>query len=255
MSEQKMPDRRVALSLLAHPDDAEFVCGGTLCRLADAGWEIHIATSTPGDCGTVDLSQNEIAEIRRAEGAAGAAVIGATYHCLEERDVNVIFDRASGQKAIDLFRKVAPTLVFAHPRLDYMLDHEQTHLMARQAAFAYPVPNASKLPRIEGSTVPWLYYCDPLGGQNPYTGAVVEPTCRIDISEQFERKTEMLVCHASQREWLQSHHGMDEYVEAMKRHSAMRGEQTGVEYAEAFVQHMGHPYPTFDILTELFGAK
>ena len=25
--------------------------------------------------------------------------------------------------------------------------------------------------------------------------------------------------------------------------------------AEAFVQHRGHPYPTFDLLNELFGAK
>lgn len=252
---EEMPDRRVALSLLAHPDDAEFVCAGTLCRLADAGWEIHIATSTPGDCGSAELSQEEIAEIRRGEGKAAADLIGAAYHCLEERDVNVVFDHASGKKAIDLFRKVAPSLVFAHPRLDYMLDHEQTHLMARRAAFAYPIPNASRLPRIEGSAVPWLYYCDPLGGVNPYNNELVQPSCRIDISAQFERKTEMLVCHASQREWLRSHHGMDEYVEAMKRHSAMRGKEIGVDYAEAFVQHLGHPYPTSDILTDLFGAK
>ncbi len=250
-----MPDRRVALSLLAHPDDAELVCGGTLCRLVDAGWEVHIATASPGDCGTVDLSQEEIAEIRRKEGAAAAAVIGATYHCLEERDINVVFDRESGKKAIDLFRKIAPSLVFAHPRLDYMLDHEQTHLLARRAAFAYPIPNSSKLPLIEGSSIPWLYYCDPISGVNPYTGVMVEPDCLIDITEQCDRKTEMLVCHASQREWLRSHHGMDEYVEAMKRHSAMRGEKMGVKYAEAFTQHMGHPYPTSDILSELFGNK
>ena len=255
LSDLQMPDRRVALSLLAHPDDAEFVCGGTLCRLAEAGWEIHIATATPGDCGTMELSQEQIAEIRRKEGAAAAALIGATFHCLEERDVNVIFDQATGKKAIDLFRKVAPTLVFAHPRLDYMLDHEQTHLLARRAAFAYPAPNASKLPRLEGSQVPWLYYCDPIGGVNPYSGEKVDATCRIDITEQFGKKTEMLVCHASQREWLQAHHGMDEYVEAMKRHSAMRGDELAVEYAEAFVQHMGHPYPTTDLLTELFGEK
>ena len=255
MSEVEIPDRRVALSLLAHPDDAEFVCGGTLCRLAEAGWEVHIATASPGDCGTVDLSPSEIAEIRRKEGAAAAAVIGATYHCLEERDVNVVFDRESGKKAIDLFRKIAPTLVFAHPRLDYMLDHEQTHLLARRAAFAYPIPNSSQLPLLEGSSVPWLYYCDPLGGTNPYTGVVVEPGCLIDITQQYDRKKEMLVCHASQREWLRSHHGIDEYVEAMKRHSLMRGENAGVKYAEAFVQHLGHPYPTFDLLTELFGTR
>jgi LmbE family N-acetylglucosaminyl deacetylase len=30
------PSRRVALSFLAHPDDAEILCDGTLIRLADA---------------------------------------------------------------------------------------------------------------------------------------------------------------------------------------------------------------------------
>ena len=250
-----VPDRRVALSLLAHPDDAEFVCAGTLCRLADAGWEIHIATATPGDCGSAELDGVEIADVRRKEGAAAARVLGATFHCLEERDVNVVFDSSSGKKAIDLLRKIAPSMVFAHPRLDYMLDHEQTHLLARRATFAYPVRNASELPRIEGSAVPWLYYCDPRFGVDPYTNEPVEPTCRIDISDQVERKTEMLVCHASQREWLRSHHGMDEYVDAMKQHSATRGKELGVRYAEAFVQHRGHPYPTFDLLNELFGAK
>ena len=44
---------KVALSFLAHPDDAEFLCAGTLIRLAEAGWEVHIATATPGDCGTM----------------------------------------------------------------------------------------------------------------------------------------------------------------------------------------------------------
>jgi len=252
---QEIPKRRVVLSLLAHPDDAEFLCAGVLCRLADAGWEVHIATASPGDCGTVDLSQEEIAAIRRKEGAAAAEVIGATYHCLEERDVNVVFDRESGKKAIDLLRKVAPSIVIAHPRLDYMLDHEQTHLMARRAAFGYPIPNASALPLVEGSAVPWLYYCDPIGAINPYSGEKVAATCRIDITDQIQRKTEMLVRHASQREWLRSHHGMDEYVESMKRQSAMRGEELGVPYAEAFTQHLGHPYPANDILSEILGGK
>ena len=40
-----------ALAILAHPDDAEFLCAGTLVRLAcERGWSIHIATMTPGDC-------------------------------------------------------------------------------------------------------------------------------------------------------------------------------------------------------------
>jgi len=43
--------RRV-LAVMAHPDDAEMLCAGTLIRLHEAGWEVHIATAAAGDCGT-----------------------------------------------------------------------------------------------------------------------------------------------------------------------------------------------------------
>ena len=43
----------VLLTLLAHPDDAEFLCGGTLIRLIrDKKWQVHIASMTEGDCGS-----------------------------------------------------------------------------------------------------------------------------------------------------------------------------------------------------------
>lgn len=248
------PKRRTVLSFLAHPDDAEILCGGTLIRLRELGWEVHIATATPGDCGSATLSAEEIAAIRREEGAAAARLIGATYHCLEERDVNVIFDKAANRKAIDLFREISPSLVITHPRHDYMLDHEQVHLLARSAAFSFPIPNASALPLAEGATIPWLYYCDPIEGRDPYSGQQVVPTVYVDITSVLDRKTEMLASHASQREWLHSHHGIDEYIEAMKRQSALRGDEIDTEYAEAFIQHRGHAFPESDILQELLGG-
>lgn len=249
-----VPTRRVALSFLAHPDDAEYQCAGTLIRLAAAGWEIHIASAAQGDCGTVSHSREEIASIRKQEGIAAAARIGATYHCLEEFDLQLIFDRSSNRKTLDLFRQIAPTLLFTHARHDYMLDHEQVHLMARSAAFGYSAPNSSTFPLIEGSAIPWLYYCDPVTGHDPYTGDSVSPTTVVDISSQIGEKAEMLACHASQREWLRAHHGMDEYIEAMRRHSRERGAEFGVTYAEAFVQHRGHPYPQNDLLADLFAS-
>ncbi len=246
------PKRRVAMTLLAHPDDAEILCAGTLIRLADAGWQVHIATVANGDCGTATLGRTEIAAIRHQEGISAAAKIGATYHCLEEPDVHVAFDKLTISKTIDLLRRVAPTLLFTHPRHDYMLDHEQTHLLARAAAFSYAMPNASKLPLIDGSAIPWVYYCDPVEGRDPYTGERVTPSTCIDVTDQLDRKVEMLGCHASQRDWLRAHHGMDEYIDAMKRYCAERGQQIGAAYAEAFVQHRGHPFPTNDLLTEMF---
>ena len=42
--------RKVVLSVLAHPDDAEFLCAGALIRLVkEHGWEAHIASMTPGE--------------------------------------------------------------------------------------------------------------------------------------------------------------------------------------------------------------
>src|SRR5204862_897936 len=83
----------VVLSILAHPDDAEFLCAGTLIRLArDKGWQVHIASMTPGDCGSAELPPEEISRVRRAEGAQAAALIGASYHCLEERDLLVTYN-------------------------------------------------------------------------------------------------------------------------------------------------------------------
>lgn len=247
--------RKVALSFLAHPDDAEILCAGTLIRLAAEGWEIHIATATPGDCGSATLPAEEIASIRRGEAAAAAQLIGATYHCLEERDVNVLYDHPANRKAIDLFRQIAPTLVFTHPRHDYMLDHEQVHLLARSATFSFPIPNASSLPLPTGAAVPWLYFCDPIERLDPYTGVRMLSSTFVDITNVMSRKIEMLACHASQRDWLRSHHGMDEYVEAMKQHGADRGKEVGHDYAEAFVQHRGHAYPQANLIHEILGGN
>ncbi|WP_315851083.1 PIG-L family deacetylase [Blastopirellula marina] len=241
----------VVLCFMAHPDDAEILCGGVLIRLGQLGWDVHIATAANGDCGSENLGREEIAAIRKQEGIAAAHSIGGTYHTLAEPDVNVVFDQATNRKAIDLFRQINPTLVITHPREDYMLDHEQTHLLARSAAFSFPIPNASSLPRLPNAHIPHLYYADPVEGKDPYTGQMVTPTTVIDISAQIDQKAEMLACHASQRDWLRAHHGMDEYLEAMKRFSAHRGSLIGVDYAEAFRQHLGHAFPENDLLAEL----
>ena len=245
--------RQVVLALLAHPDDAEILCAGTLARLAAAAWEVHIATAAPGDCGTATEDRFAISARRTREAMAAAALIGATYHCLDERDGMVMYDKPALQKTVDLFRRVAPSLVFAHARVDYMLDHEQASLLARGASFIYAAPNISAFPVLPGSGVPHMYYCDPVEGLD-LTGNRVRPTTYVDVTGQLEKKAQMLACHASQRDWLLAHHGMDEYIDAMRRHAAMRGAEVGLPAAEAFVQHRGHAYPHNDLLQELFGV-
>src|SRR5438067_13360763 len=95
----------VILSILAHPDDAEFLCAGTLIRLVrEHGWQVHIATMTPGDCGSAELPSEEISRIRRCEGAKAASLIGAQYHCLEERDLLIAYTERALERVTRLLR-------------------------------------------------------------------------------------------------------------------------------------------------------
>jgi hypothetical protein len=70
----------------------------------------------------------------------------------------------------------------------------------------------------------------------------------------MEKKTAMLACHASQRDWLLAHHHVDEYLDSMRRHAALRGKRAGTAAAEAFVQHRGHAYPKEDVLAAMMRA-
>ena len=241
------------LALMAHPDDAEFLCAGTLIRLRqEHGFDVHIASMTPGDCGSAFNTPEEISHIRRQEGASAAALIGARYHCLEERDLLVFYNEPTLAKVTRLLRSIQPSIVFTHSPTDYMLDHEMTSVLTRAACFAAPIPNflpgqdlGPPLPAI-----PHLYYCDPIGGADAL-GKPVTPELHIDISSVIDQKTAMLACHASQRDWLLKHHGLDQYILAMRDWGARRGAEIGAAFAEGFRQHLGHSYPHDNILAKL----
>ncbi|MBY0232850.1 MAG: PIG-L family deacetylase [Gemmataceae bacterium] len=243
------------LTVLAHPDDAEFLCGGTLARLRrEKGWAVHIASMAPGDCGSAELGPEEIAAVRRAEGAAAAAVIGASYHCLEERDLRIVYGEGPLEKVVRLMRAVRPRIVLAHSPADYMLDHEESSRIVRAAAFAAAVPNFQVAkgmpPPLEH--IPHVYYCDAIEGKGPL-GDAIAPGLLIDVSAVMEEKAAMLAAHASQRDWLRKQHGMDHYIEAMREWSAHRGREKGCAFAEGFRQHRGHSYPQDDLLGALLG--
>ncbi len=246
----------VILSVLAHPDDAEFLCAGTLTRLArERSWGVHIASMTPGDCGSAELPPDEIARVRRAEGAAAAAVIGAAYHCVEERDLRIAYGEGPLERVVRLLRQVRPAVVLTHSPADYMLDHEQTSTIVRAACFAAAVPNflCERIAERPLEHVPHLYYCDAIEGKDLF-GQPVEPAFCVDVSAVIETKAEMLGRHASQREWLRKQHGMDQYVAAMRQWGEERGLPRGAGYAEGFRQHLGHSYPQGNLLGELLGV-
>src|SRR5262249_45361237 len=166
--EARMAD--VVLSVLAHPDDAEFLCAGTLLRLArEHGCEGHLASVPPGDCGSVELPPDEIARTRRGEGARAAALLRGRYHCLEERDLLVFYNERTVERVTRLLRLVRPRVVLTHSPADYMLDHEMTSTVVRAAAFAAPIPNflAERGLGPVLRQIPHPYYCDPIEGKHP----------------------------------------------------------------------------------------
>jgi LmbE family N-acetylglucosaminyl deacetylase len=248
-----MSNRKCVLALGAHPDDVEFLCAGTLALLHQKGWEVHIATMTPGDCGSETLSPDEISAIRRVEAARAASVLGGSYFCLESRDGSIAYDRETNFKAVELMRKVRPNMVFALSPCDYMIDHEVASQLARNATFMSGVPNWKTDPYPPWRPVPYLYYADPLEMKDLF-GVQIVPTTIVDIGSAIETKAKMLACHASQREWLLKQHGIDEYINAMYEASRVRGKQIGAEYAEGFRQHLGHGYPQDNLLAAELGV-
>jgi len=246
------------LAFMAHPDDAEFLCAGTLARLhRQAGCKIVIATATSGDCGSIQHRPEQIARIRHREAIASATILKADYYCAGCMDLQIFYDRSTFMRFTEILRKARADVVLAPSPVDYMCDHENTSQIVRAATFAAPIPNvitedgdpAEPLP-----AVPYLYYVDSVEGVDHF-GKTVEPGFVVDITSVMPIKERMLAAHASQREWLRAHHGLDQYLLSMKAWSAARGRLIGVEYGEAFRQHLGHAYPKDNIILDLLGGK
>ncbi|MEK6237737.1 MAG: PIG-L family deacetylase [Planctomycetales bacterium] len=243
------------LAVHAHPDDVEFQCAGTLGHLRRRGHEITIITMTPGDCGSKELPPEEIAKVRRDEARRAAELLGADYQCLEFRDLSIVIDLDSKRRVTEAVRRNRPDVVITAPPVDYMDDHEATSRLVRDGCFNASCPNYSTRqwePAPATDKIPHLYYVDPIEGVDPW-GQPIRPHFRVDVTETFSLKRDMLACHDSQREWLRAQHGVDEYLESQRRWSALRGKEAGVEFAEAFRQHRGHPYPRDNALAAILG--
>jgi LmbE family N-acetylglucosaminyl deacetylase len=241
------------LAFGCHPDDVEFTCAGTLALLRGRGYEIHIATVTRGDMGSAVLDGDEIAAVRLQECRDAAAVLGAQYYWAGWNDIEVEFGHELRVNVARVLRQVDPFLVFTQPPADYMVDHEETSRLVRNACFCAPMPNLRIPDTTPTGGVPYLYYTDAMEGKD-LLGRPTPVGMYVDISSEIDLKAEMLGRHRSQREWLLAQHGIDEYILHMRNWAAHRGAETGVAYAEVFCQHLGHAYPQDNVLLALLGS-
>ena len=243
------------LAIHAHPDDVEILAGGTMALLAAAGHSITIVSMTPGDCGSAELSSDEIAAVRRTEAGSAASRIGAEYRCAEFRDLAIFNDDPSRRRVVEILRRTKPNLILTSSPIDYMCDHEATSSLVRDACFASPARNYTTRDVQAAAplaAIPHLYFMDPVGGVDR-EGTPVPADFYVDVESVFAKKTEMLSRHASQREWLKKQHGIDDYLDMMERWTRDIGQRAGLKMAEGFRRYKGHPYPQSALLEELLG--
>jgi N-acetylglucosamine malate deacetylase 1 len=254
-----MSESKVALAVGAHPDDVEFMMAGAMALLREAGYELHLFTIGNGNCGTAVYEHNDIVRIRAAEAHAAAAVIGATYHEGLVNDIEIFYEELVLRRVTALVRELQPEVVLTHSPNDYMEDHQNTSRLMVSACFCRGMRNWLSAPPLPPTFQDcFLYHCNPHGNHDGMRNLVV-PSLYVDITDKIETKEQMLRCHASQKEWLDTSQGMDSYLITMREICAEMGGMAPnpVPYAEGFRQHMhaGLSAQDGDPLSDVLGAK
>jgi LmbE family N-acetylglucosaminyl deacetylase len=214
------------LAVGAHPDDLEILCGGTLAKYAKAGHQVTMAVATNGEVGSPTLPNEEIAEIRRQEACASAAVIGADFIWIGYPDEFLYSTEESRLRFLNVVRKAQPDVILTHAPTDYHPDHRMAGQIIWDIRVMTTVPNI-KTEEPPTTKIPEIYYFDTIAGID------FVPQYYVDISETFDLKKQMLACHKSQSTWLQDQYQMD-YMQFIDYISRYRGLQCGARYAECF---------------------
>jgi len=217
------------LAVVAHPDDAEYLCAGTLARARADGAEIGICVLCRGDKGQPDPPIPNLAAVRKREMTAAAKLLGARLLWAGFGDGQLADDPAQRRKLIELYRRFRPTLVLAHCGEDYHADHRAASSLAEAASW-FCTSAGHKTPAAVMKTQPALWWMDTVNMSG------FRPEFYVDVSEYVELKCRMLACHKSQ---LRRGAGGDfsPLEEQMLNQSRTRGAQAEVAAAEAFQVH------------------
>jgi LmbE family N-acetylglucosaminyl deacetylase len=218
------------ICISAHPDDAEVLCGGTLARYAKEGHHVTIAIFTNGNMGDAVVKPDVLGPAREQEARAAAAVIGADFIWGNITDEHVFPDREQRRLMIDILREADPDVIFTHSPNDYHPDHRYVGQLVFDSYFQKGLPFMpdQKLPACRFAKAQ-LYYMDNVCGIN------FMPTEYVDITDVFEIKKEMLLCHQTQFIAMQDLASTD-ILELIEIQSKFRGMAAGCRYAEGFTR-------------------
>jgi LmbE family N-acetylglucosaminyl deacetylase len=219
------------LAVMAHPDDAELLCAGTLARAkADGAAALGLCVMCQGDKGVPAAGVgDDLVAVRKREASEAAAVLAATLYWLEARDGELFDTYERRLKLIEVLRQFRPTLVITHGPEDYHPDHRAAYAIAEAATWMA----ASRGQRTQSPPIaepPGLWMADPVAMMG------FAPEFYVDVTAHVETKRRMLACHRSQL-LRGGDPGFAPLEELMLRQCRARGEQSGVDAAEAFRQH------------------
>lgn len=243
-------------ALGCHPDDIEFMMAGTLFLLKEAHCELHYMTLANGSCGTTEYSIEEIVRIRRQESQNAAAYLGAAYYESLVNDLEVFYTQDLIRQVTAIIRRIKPDIMLIPSPEDYMEDHTNTSRIAVTAAFCKGIPNYLSFPpesSIQQDIT--LYHALPYGLTDGLRRRI-RPDFYINITGVIDQKEQMLVCHESQKNWLDESQGLDAYLITMREMSAEVGNMSGkFHYAEGWRRHshLGYSRKEIDPLQEILG--
>lgn len=229
-----LPVPASAMTVGAHPDDAEFGAGGTLARWAAAGCEATIVVLTDGSKGTWDesLTTAELIDARQREQARAAEILGASriIH-LEHVDGELVYSMALREEVCRLIRTIRPQVVLGHdPWRRYML---------------HPDHRAAGWGLIDGVVAARDHLFFPDQGLDKHRPEAMllwqadETDHFEDISSTFDQKIRALLCHSSQTTTTMGDANRSDvarraFRERMQQLAARLGEPANLPVAEAF---------------------
>jgi N-acetylglucosamine malate deacetylase 1 len=213
------------LAIAAHPDDVEQTCGGTMLRMAEAGYRTGILDLTAGDMGTRGTPETRVRE-SEAAGSVLQTVWRGNLRWPDARLENTTSVRMTLAMEI---RHLRPRVVI----LPYWEGRHPDHYRASE--IGYEACFLSGLRKLDEETEPHrphkiLY-------SSSY--ANVTPSFVVDITMQFENRMAALFCYQSQYGKLEEGAALfpdrQEIHERLGAVARFYGNLIGVKYGEPFV--------------------